>query len=116
MTCHEVHDNVLRITLSDGAVRQIAFNWPIAQILEFPDVILVRTEPKQGACDNQNIYGVSALGSILWRVRARRHVYPDSPYTGMINEGEGAKLMNWDGLNVWIDPNSGKELKTQYGK
>ncbi len=94
----------------------VSFPYPVAQVLEFSSAAIVRLEPPTKSCFNENVYGVSYGGEILWRIEPREHVHEDSPYTGMIQAGENAKLFNWDGAELLVDPISGHVLKEEYGK
>jgi len=104
------------LIMRSGSEQALSFAWPIAQVLEFPDILVVRTEPAPKACDNENVYGVSPEGRVVWRVGPRKYVYGDSPFTGLIRVGEKVKLFNWDGLELILDPRSGAVIGEAYGK
>ena len=92
------------------------FAFSIASVVAFPSVLVVRIEPPEGIRHNENVYGVRADGSIAWQVPPREYVYDDSPFTGMTKCGDAIKLMNWDGLELVLDPISGQEISETYGR
>lgn len=112
-TDHSVENNTLRLTQS-GA--KASFLWPIAEVVPKDDVFVVRVDPEPDACFNENVYGVSTDGKILWQIAERQHVYADSPYTKILLTADGVVLFNWDGDELLVDPVSGKVLRAAQGK
>lgn len=104
--------NILR--LHSG--KCIKFKYNIAEIAEFQDVIIVRLDIPPGEKFNENVYGISKAGEIVWQIPKIEHVYGDSPYTGMTENESKLTLYNWDGLDVTIDPSSGKILSKTFGR
>lgn len=94
----------------------IPFQHNIAELLVFPEVIIVRLDIPYRVLFNENVYGISHEGNLLWQIPKIDHVYQDSPYTGMKIMNNELILCNWDGLDVTIDPITGNILKTSYGK
>ena len=105
-----------KLTIMDcnGNETQVDLPWPVVEVLAFSDVLVVRLESPPGICFNKNVYGVLPGGVIAWQVKHRAHVYNDSPSTGMIRVEGQVKLMNWDGLELVVDPASGKEISAEY--
>ena len=93
-----------------------SFPLPIGEVLPTAGVFVVRLELPSGTIHNENVYGVDANGTVSWQVRPREHVYDDSPYTGMVMCDNHVKLLNWDGLELLVDPVSGKEVGESYGR
>lgn len=96
--------------------KRVKFPYDVAQVLDFSNVFVVRIESPLKSRFNENVYGVSYDGKILWQVGPRKYVYEDSPYTGMIKEDEKVKLFNWDGTELLVNPMTGRVLKEEYGK
>lgn len=111
-----VEANCLRVSQPDGSFRETNFNWPIVQVLQVAEVLIVRVEPKTGACDNQNVFGVGADARVLWQVAQRQHIYDDSPYTGLSIVGEDVLLSNWDGTDLLVHPITGEVLRQSQGR
>ncbi len=112
----QMNHNTLNIHQPDGSSKTVSFDWPISQALQHGQIIIVRTEPPIGACDNRNVYGVAADGKKLWQIEPIKHSYADSPYTGLSLDSEGAVLSNWDGTNVVVDPTTGQIIRQSQGK
>ena len=109
-------EKTVSITSGDGAPIQVSFPWRVAQVIPFGAVLVVRTEPRVGACDNRNVSAIDTQGRTVWTVRERRHVYADSPYTKIACDNGKLKLVNWDGLAVVVDPSTWEELSADYGR
>lgn len=88
----------------------------IAQRLEAPPLVIVRTEPAKGAIDNRNVYGVAASGEIVWRIEESALVYEDSPYVNVARKPDGYHAYNWDGGDTLFDCATGKILSVRQGK
>lgn len=95
---------------------KVDFPWPVAQVILSHDVVIVRVEPSTGSIFNENVFGISSSGELLWQIKALKHVYEDSPYVYIKEIGLGVKLSNWDGDDVIIDPGSGAVLHIGYSK
>ena len=92
------------------------FPYPVGQIETFHDIAVVRLDLPSGARLNENVYAVSSDGRVLWQIAAERHVYEDSPYTGLARDGDCVVVHNWDGTDLWLDPASGEVVKRGYSK
>jgi len=101
---------------SDGSERKTSFDWPVVEVLQVANTVVVRTEPQPGSCDNQNVFGVASDGTIQWQVGPQRHIYDDSPYTGITLIDDGIKLSNWDGTELVVDATTGDVLRQSQGK
>jgi hypothetical protein len=106
----------ISITKQDGSISNCTLPWPIVQVLEFPGILVLRIEPPPRARFNENVYGIRPDATVAWQVSKREYVYDDSPYTGMIQDEGNVKLMNWDGLELLVNPRTGEELLQQYGR
>lgn len=95
---------------------EVKFPWPIAELLEFDTSLVVRLEPESGVIFNENIYGVSFSGQILWQIKKVKHIYNDSPYTKIIKLDNSLKVFNWDGDEFIINPLTGEILEKSYNK
>lgn len=93
-----------------------SFNYPVAEALGFDKAVVARLEPPAGVVLNENVYGLDYEGQMLWQVPVRRHVYADSPYTNIARRGDDVLLSNWDGLELTLDPETGRVLGESWGR
>jgi hypothetical protein len=100
----------------DGSERKVNFGWPVVEVLEVANMLVVRTDPKPGSCDNCNVFGVALDGTIQWQVGPQQYIYDDSPYTGITLIDDGIKLSNWDGTDLVVDAATGDILSQSQGK
>lgn len=96
--------------------KSVTFKYNIAEVAILEGIIIVRLDVPPGRIMNENIYGVSKDGNILWQISKLGHIYGDSPYTGMTRRGDKFTIYNWDGLDVTIDPYTGEILSKSYSK
>ncbi len=113
---YQVKGATISVTQPDGSMASCSLPWPIVQVLDFGGVLVLRIEPPQGTRFNENVYGILPNGTIGWQVPKRDYVYDDSPYTGLVRCDDKVKLMNWDGLELLVDPATGEELDELYGR
>ena len=95
---------------------RVEFPWPVTKVVEFENAYVAMIEPDTSSCFNENIFGVALDGKLLWQIEARRHVYADSPYTYIGKSDDNAKLGNWDGDDLIVEPLTGKILNVRYSK
>lgn len=102
------------LVLSSGKV--VSFPYPVSKALEFDDTVVVMLNIPQGARLNENVFGVSKDGTILWQIKEQPSPYPDSPYLDLNREGHNAQIGNWSGMEYVVEPKTGKILSEQYTK
>ncbi len=106
-----------RIAISTlDSVNHVQFSFEIKQVENFGDLLVVRLKVPVGITYNENVFGVSYDGRILWQIEKLKYIYKDSPFTGMVREGDYIKLCNWDGTDLIVDPNTGKIISKGYSK
>ena len=113
---HSVSGNSLFLSSIGSGEKRVDFAWPIAEVLNCDDVLVVRIDPDPGSKDNENIFGVDANGAVVWKVPARKYIYDDSPYTGIKKVGNNVQLFNWDGTELLVDPSTGGVVQETYGR
>lgn len=96
--------------------QKASFKYPVASVVEFDDVLVVMLDVPPNARHNENVYGVSREGQVLWQIQPRLHVYADSPYTYVGRQGDSAALSNWDGLELTVNAETGAILKEEHGR
>ncbi len=115
-TMHKISGTLLTIQRADGTTATCSFQLPIGEVLATAGIFIVLLELPAGIVHNENVYGVDGDGTTLWQVKPRKYVYDDSPYTGLVCCDNKVKLLNWDGLELLIDPLSGREISQSYGR
>lgn len=100
------------LTISTG--KQITFDYPIDTAIGFDTAIVVMLEPNKFI--NENVFGVSYDGRIAWQIEEKGHVYDESPYTYIGRKDNKIELGNFDGLELIVEPSTGKILHQQWGK
>jgi hypothetical protein len=106
----------LEIQDASKGVIKVDLGWPVAQVLPVNSGFIVRTEPNLGSCENRNVCAIDLEGKLRWKVRHRKHIYDDSPYTNIEIKDGKVNLNNWDGLTVIVDPESFAEEYEFYGR
>ncbi len=94
--------------------RQLQFDYPIGEVLEFGEVIVVRLEVPVGTVYNENVFGVSCDGKVVWQVEKREWVRRESPYTGLSRKEKMVCLYNYEGFLVCLDPFTGQVIKEEF--
>jgi len=110
---YSINGNSLTFSKSGASVD---FQWPIGDVIEFDGIFVVRLEPDPGACFNENVFGVTPDGKIVWTIQRRKHVYDDSPYTAVRKVDSSLKVFNWDGDELLIEPHTGSVIDEGYGR
>jgi len=112
---YQIVDKILRLKHL-GREIEISFEFPIRQAVLFEEKLLVRIEPEVRKICNENVFCVSLEGKILWQIAPTPHIYVDSPYTGIGKDGKYAKLYNWDGTDLIVNPSTGEIIKKSFSK
>lgn len=113
---HRATGNSLLVHSIGRRENRVDFVWPVANVLDCGDVLVVRIDPHPGSKDNENVFGVNDNAVIVWKVPARICIYEDSPYTGIKKEGDNVRLFNWDGAELLVNPSTGEVLQTTYSR
>jgi len=93
-----------------------SFEYPIQQVIEIEDVLICRVEPPSNIVMNENVFGISRTGKMLWQVEKMDYVYQDSPYTNICYKDSKLLLSNWDGLNVIVNFKTGVIEDKEYSR
>jgi len=104
---HLVEHNTLHIR---GVAQPLVYPWPIAQVLAFGGVMVIRLDPAPGACFNENVFAVGPDGTQLWAIEPRSHAYADSPYVDITAQDPNVLLSNWDGDECLVAAWTGRLL------
>jgi len=101
-----------KLLFADG--KTVSFDYSIQQELNFPGVIVVLLNIPTGEIFNENVFGVSFDGEVLWQVAPQRYLGDDSPYTGMNYEDGKAGLYNWDSTLYVVEPMTGELISKRF--
>jgi len=103
-----------KLIFNSGKV--VTFLYPIKKTLEFNDVIVVMLEipPKTGY--SNNVFAVNQEGEILWQIGKHPQNLDASVWLDLNRKGEDAQIGNWDGLELIVEPATGKILQEWVGK
>lgn len=108
----EVNANQLIIDNS----RHVAFEATIKEACEFSKSILVCLLFEEFK-SIYNIFAIDYEGNKLWRVENIYKRLDDFPYVGIDKDADGnARLVNFDGFVLTVDPDTGKLLKKEFLK
>ncbi len=109
---YNVLDN--KIIFQNG--KEVAFDYPIGETLDFQDVIVLRLKLPLEVIFNENVFGLSRDGKILWQISKQKHIDEDSPYTQLSYQNNKAGLYNWDASLYIVEPFSGKVIEERFLK
>ena len=73
---YSIHGNAIQ--LSSG--QRLSFDYPIAQTENAGEIIVIRLDVPRGSKYNENVFGVSSQGELLWQVQEKKYTESDSPY------------------------------------
>lgn len=96
----------------------LEFDYPISEVVENGDMLIVLLEVPAKESMTENVFGVSKAGHIVWQIEPRPDLMPDSAdcYTGIsLANGGRVVLGAWFRLDVEIDPHTGKVLDSWAG-
>ena len=106
-----------RLILENG--KEIIFDYDIAHSIEASGMVVVVLHPQRDICTPDNVYGVSADGSIIWQIntRGRFGMKQGSFFCGIAGEKNGiVYLFHYVGQRVQIDPRDGTILHSEFTK
>jgi hypothetical protein len=98
-----------RITLESGAT--VSFAFPVADAMEFGDVLVVRLTIPRGVIFNENVYGVAPDGKIIWQIRPEYPPDYNAAWGGLENRDGWAVLSNSESQIRYVDPKTGTITK-----
>lgn len=103
----QVYDNFLQILMNDKLIKKVKFPFKIGQAESFDDILIVLLEPPPNAIFNENIFGVSYDGRMLWQIQKVDHNVDNSPYINMGSKNNLFFAHNWDGFFYFFDTKNG---------
>lgn len=106
MASYTVEENSL--VFSNGKATN--FPLPIAGVVDADDVLLVRLQVPADTIFNENVFGVSAQGDVLWQIGHQRFVLERSPYMWVESRDGLAYLGNLSDDVLTVEPRTGRVL------
>lgn len=116
LATYRFKEKKLCLKLFDNSKKEILFNFPIRQVVEFENKILIRLEPDIGKILNENVCCYSCEGVLLWQIQPTKTIDADCPYTNIIVKNEKLFLHNWSGEKIQVNPKNGVILKKEFTK
>lgn len=111
-TSYKIQDN--QVIFSSGKI--VPFPYPIAETLDWVDAIIVLLSIPKGQKMNENVFGISYKGEILWQVPETKYLDEISPYTGIERIGTNVGLYNWDATERIVEPVTGRIIEQRFVK
>jgi hypothetical protein len=102
------------LVFPDGV--RVTFPFPVAEFIEFQSIVVVRLDVPIGKIFNENVFGVSACGDIVWQIKRRKYVYENCPYMNLLRSNSNIVAHNWDCLDLVLDPKTGTVIETVHSK
>lgn len=94
----------------------VAFEFPVKELLQVHDVIIVITDEPVNKSTHKNVFAFNTSGDFLWRIEEVRFFYTgtnDCSYIGVEINGEGEVILfNWCDTAVVIDHHTGQVIRT----
>lgn len=94
------------VKLPDG--REITFAGKIMQVADFGEVLVVLID---WMVTNRNVFGINQAGEQLWQIEEQQAINSGNPCTFLERCGEHAFVGTWDGLELLIEPLTGRVIK-----
>lgn len=96
--------------------KEITFIYEIGDTVYCNRVVAVRLIIPTDVVLNENIYGYTTDGDMLWQIEKVGLPYVNSPYTGLWCEAENFMAYNWSGFELTLDPQTGKVISRLFTK
>jgi len=110
----EFQGNKLKIYTKDK-MSEVVFPHIIDMVTQCEDILVVLLL-MDDINFNENVYGVSAEGKILWQIEPVPYAHPFSPYTNLSPRNELVKVFNLDGTELIVDPETGRIICETYNR
>src|SRR3989344_4226895 len=82
------------IIASQEGIYKASFLYPIHKVEQFGDILVAMLNVPIDVTFNENIFGVSWDGKILWQIPVIKHLYDSCPYTGLYKENDCVGAFN----------------------
>lgn len=99
-----VSGNVLEI----DSTKSVSFKYEIDDVVLYDSIIVVLLKVPDGIIFNENIFGVSLFGDIIWQIESIVPGANDSPYVAIEKDNDSLNAFNWSGIRARVKISSGK--------
>lgn len=110
---YTIKDSELEI---NGNKKVVKFSHPIYKVIEFKDCLVVMLAFGRNVHMNQNVFGVSFSGEVLWQIHESKKIRNDIPYTNISKREDLLTAYNLTGILYWLEPKTGKVIKEEFIK
>ncbi len=111
----------IKYDLNEGALvlnqEEVNLPYPVVQVLDFNDFVIVRVEPEISEIYNCNIFAVDGRGKIKWQITESPHgIEVDKPYTSISIMENKLIAGNWNGVDYVVDMKDGSIRTKSFNK
>lgn len=107
-TClsYVVEGNCIRLPGRPGGIQ---FSFPIGDVAETEEAIIVCLMVPEGRNCSENVYAIDREGNLLWRVKPQMFESRNGPYVAISSQGDLLRLYTKDGRAYDLDPKTGTQ-------
>ncbi|NKB46261.1 MAG: hypothetical protein GKR77_00535 [Legionellales bacterium] len=107
--------NRLIISTSDS-IKKVILPLAIEEVKCFEDMLVVLLDYSMDEIFNENVFGISAEGKVLWQIEKIFHAYEHSPFTNIGQKNDLLSAYNVEGYNYFVDLKTGKIVDKEFIK
>jgi hypothetical protein len=98
--------------------KHIELSYPVAEIKEWKNYIVVRVEPSAGELFNRNVFAFTKQGDCVWQIEESPHgTEKGKPYVEILVDDSGNLIAaNWNGVDYSVDAGSVKISTKAFNK
>jgi hypothetical protein len=105
-------DNLLLLDSS----KHVSFKFKIKSIVIYDDIIVVLLDVPSGTILNENVFGVSLSGAVVWQIESAFPADEDSPYVAIEKSDKALNAFNWSGMRMRLIVATGKIVQKKVTK
>jgi hypothetical protein len=87
----------------------------IAQSIDLADGVVVMFDTEDSSYRSENLIFLNSDGSQRWKAELPMNRGPDR-FVGIVLDGEHIRANTWSCFTLWLDPHTGKTLRTVFTK
>lgn len=96
--------------------REVKFDFPVGEYAEYQKTVVVVLDVSGKLKADRNVYGINLEGEIVWQLDEGTSIDGHS-YVGLFKDNEGTiRLVNFDGTQLVVNPNSGEIIDQKWYK
>ena len=109
---YEISGNKLKVA-TDNRIFEVVFPHTIDMVLKLEKILVVLLLIDD-ITFNENVYGVSAEGKILWQIEPIDYMQKFSPYGNIKIKGGVLRAYNVRGTDLFLDPETGDVIARKF--